>query len=98
MSAKFNNSGNVGIMGENIVNNGTVVGKNADSITNIDWKSISDEIKILSTNCVDASVIQNLNEAAKKKDSKLIQTCLTAANITRDFLISLGASLLASCL
>lgn len=98
MSSKFNNSGNVGIMGENITNNGNVVGKNADNIINIDWKSISGEIEILSKNGVGASVIQKLNEAVEKKDDKLLQACLNAAKLTRDFLLSLGASLLANCL
>lgn len=98
MSSKFNNSGNVGIMGENIINNGSVVGNHADNITNIAWSSISDEINILSANGVDASVIKTLNNAVEKKDSKLLQTCLSAARLTRDFLISLGASLLANCL
>lgn len=98
MTSKFINSGNVGIMGEGIENSGVVIGKNADSITNIDWKSISDEIKILSANGVDAAVVKELNSAVAKKDSGLLQLCLKTANITKDFLISLGASILANCL
>lgn len=96
MSSNFNNYGNVGIMGEQINNHGIVNGQQIGNIEKFDWNSIRDEIKILSRNNIDNSVIQGLNEATEKEDGQLLKVVINAANLTREFLISLGASLLAS--
>ena len=95
MTAKFFNSGNVGIMGEHIENTGYSVGKYTDISTNIDWGTIADEIKILSSHGVD---VTELNKAVDGKDNSLLKLSLRAAKLTKDFLVSVGASLLANYL
>lgn len=93
MATTFTNTGSVGIMGETIVNNGNVIGKKEE--TNIDWQSIGNEINILSSNGVEQATIDSLREAIAEKNPSLIEACLAGAKLTKKFLLSVGASLLA---
>lgn len=83
-------------MGENVKNDGVAVGDVGEKIVCIDWQSICDEIEILSASGISAEVVSSLKDAASKKDSTLLRACLKAATISADFLVDLGANVLAT--
>lgn len=98
MGTKFHNSGQVGILGENITNNGTAIGQDARVVVTVDWIGIRKEIEMLSASGVEDITIQSLTDAVEKEDVGLLRSCLNAGNVAKDFLVSLGASLLANIL
>ena len=98
MQNQYINNGTVIMMGENNTSNGTTIGQQNSSIMPDDWDRIRSEINVILNKLptLNADLKDNLETAVQKKNPKMLTVALQAAHITRDFLISLGASLLAN--
>ena len=98
MTVTFNNSGNVGAMGEEIINHGSITGQHIEDHSNIDWDALIEEISKLSQHDISSDTVQELNQAAINRSDSDLKEILSAKKITYDFLVSVGASILAGLL
>lgn len=99
MTAKFNNFGQAGIIGEDFTNSGTAIGQATQNHIALNWDKIAEEVQLVtSKTSLPADVLQHLKAAVDNRDQGMLTRGLRLANLTRDFLLSFGASLLANLL
>ena len=95
MPNTFINNGTVGMMGENNTNNGDITGQQNTGITPEHWEAICKEIRLIieTKKTLNYDQIQKINNAVEQKDPVKLSNVLRICNISRDFVISLGASI-----
>lgn len=65
--------------------------------TAADWNKLTEDInKITSQKTLEPSVVDHLKDAVQRKDINLLKSVLEAAKMTKDFMLSVGASYLAN--
>lgn len=89
--SKFINNGNVQNMGENI----NINGNNTQAIDL--WNGIEREFKILEDK-YDNQEIKNLHSAIINKNMEDVKKTLSLMNLSKDFLVSIGANIFTSLL